>query len=258
LKGALPSEIEILKGRSSRLRSREQAVVVASVSVMCVAIGIGAIAGLKDHAGHHPVSAIVFGAIAVAFGAFGLGREARAGVSTSRGGITVINPLRTRRLAWDKIERFSLGRSGFYARVGRAHLKDGRVVRLWAIQAPDPAVRPKYRKADEMIRELNTLLARNAPAAAQSIPQAAVAASSRADWDADFRRVRRSTLLFAALMWPAVAVMIVKGLSPLVALAIGVVQNVVSLVTLSIMHGRRSFGSGSNAPMVDRESRDRG
>ena len=143
--------------RPRQLRSGEQSIVGGAMSVISLIIGIAVIVGVKDADGSHPTSALILGSVIV-FGAGVLARSALSCVRTSSTGLTVINPFRTRRIAWRDIDRFSLGRSGIYPRIGQAHLNDQRVVRLWAIQGVDPTTRHKNRKAEALITELNETL----------------------------------------------------------------------------------------------------
>ena len=101
---------------------------------------------------------ILVTAMGIGAGAFEILRVSRAGVIVDSKGLIVRNAFRTRRLPWTNIRDFSVGRHGFHSRVGIATLKNGERVKLWAVQGPNPLVRPKNTHAEDIVRELNHIL----------------------------------------------------------------------------------------------------
>ncbi|MEA2219403.1 MAG: Bacterial domain [Solirubrobacteraceae bacterium] len=95
--------------------------------------------------------ALAGGVAAAGFGAL------RSGVLVHRDGITVRNGWRSRRLAWDAIERFSLQPVAL-STTGRVHLYNGEVLTTWGIQGPNRFMFPNSAEATEPIAQLSALL----------------------------------------------------------------------------------------------------
>ena len=106
-------------------------------------------------AGQTPWAAV---AVVGALSTFCLLRLARAGVYADAEGIRVLNPLRTQRIPWEHVLRFTCKPSKGFPAVGFAELIDGREVQIWGIQARSgtPAAR---RIPDEVVAALNERLA---------------------------------------------------------------------------------------------------
>jgi hypothetical protein len=90
---------------------------------------------------------------------FCLLRLARAGVYAREDGIRVLNPLRTVRVPWEHILRFTIKPSRGFPAVGFVELIDGREIQVWGIQARSPSVAAK-RVPEEVVEQLNERLAR--------------------------------------------------------------------------------------------------
>ena len=74
-------------------------------------------------------------AVVGALSLFCLLRLARAGVYADGDGIRVLNPLRTVRVPWDHVLRFTLKASRGFPAVAFAELIDGREIQIWGIQS---------------------------------------------------------------------------------------------------------------------------
>ena len=88
---------------------------------------------------------------------FVLLRLARAGVYAGEDGITIVNPLQTRRVAWGELLRFSLRPHGGFAAVGFAELRDGTRVQIWGLQARTSSTASK-RIPQQIVDALNERL----------------------------------------------------------------------------------------------------
>jgi hypothetical protein len=66
-------------------------------------------------------------------------------------GLRVRNPLRTISVPWDQIESFSLSRKGFTWGTAAVRRRDGKEIRIWAIQKPNASTRPNNTNAEELI-----------------------------------------------------------------------------------------------------------
>jgi Bacterial PH domain len=86
-------------------------------------------------------------------------RSAFCGVVLKPEGVLVRNPLRTHAFGWDEVQGFSIGTRSMYPKIGLLHLTDGREVRLFGIQGPNPDVRPGAHEAEDLIAELNEAMA---------------------------------------------------------------------------------------------------
>ena len=101
---------------------------------------------------------IFFAAVVIPYTGFVVVRLARTAVRANEGGITIINPLKTRHVSWNSIERFIVDRYGLYPKIGIVELKDGSRIHLWALQGPNPLGRPRNRIAENLVEALNELL----------------------------------------------------------------------------------------------------
>lgn len=90
---------------------------------------------------------------------FCLLRLARAGVYAGDEGIRVLNPLRTVRVPWDHVLRFTLKPHKGFPAVAFAELIDGREIQIWGIQSRSPSVAAK-RIPEEVVAALNERLTR--------------------------------------------------------------------------------------------------
>lgn len=81
-----------------------------------------------------PGERIVYGALCLPWLALAV-RTLRIGVVVGEEGVTVRNVLRTRRVRWEDIDCFELGKWGGFP-IGAARLHDGRAVRAAALNPP--------------------------------------------------------------------------------------------------------------------------
>jgi hypothetical protein len=75
-------------------------------------------------------------------------------------GIRVVNPFGIRRVPWDAIESFSVGRAGPLQRVALVHLAGGGTHYLFGIQGANPRTQPGPGLAERLVAELNEELRR--------------------------------------------------------------------------------------------------
>jgi hypothetical protein len=80
----------------------------------------------------------------------------RSGVLVDRDGITVRNGWRSRRVAWEAIDRFSV-EPFVISTTGCVHLRDGEALATWGIQGPNRFLFPNSAEATEPIAQLNAL-----------------------------------------------------------------------------------------------------
>ena len=97
-------------------------------------------------------------AIVAVLSAFCLLRLARAGVYADGDGIRVLNPLRTERVPWDHVLRFTLRASRGFPAVGFVELIDGREILVWGIQSRSYTTAAR-RIPEEVVAALNERLA---------------------------------------------------------------------------------------------------
>lgn len=147
--------------RTTIYRNRGYAQLIAVVAlVFAVAALVSAI--VRDTGdGGQPLSALDRWAPAVIVGllsAFCLLRLARAGVYADARGIRVLNPLRTVRVPWDRVQRFSLRPHKGFPAVGFAELVDGSRVQIWGIQSRSASAAAR-RVPEQLIEQLNEALA---------------------------------------------------------------------------------------------------
>jgi hypothetical protein len=131
-------------------RNSSYAVLIAVVAVLFSVASVAAY--LADHWPIEPVL-VVF-----ALSAFCLLRLARAGVYADDEGIRILNPLRTVRIPWARVQRFTLRAHGGFPAVGFAELVDGEKVQIWGIQARSHSA-PARRVPEEVVAALNERLA---------------------------------------------------------------------------------------------------
>ena len=132
-------------------RNQSYALVIAVVAVLffCASAVNAAVNG----GGWVPVG--VVGALSL----FCLLRLARAGVYAGDDGIRVLNPLRTVRVPWDHVLRFTLKPHKGFPALGFVELIDGREIQIWGIQSRSSSVVAK-RIPEAVVGELNERLAR--------------------------------------------------------------------------------------------------
>ena len=94
----------------------------------------------------------------------------RIGIFPSADGVTVRNVLRSRRLAWDQIQRFDLGDWGGFS-IGGAYLADGRFVRAFALNPPFEFKPGVSRTVPRLLEDLNAELGRARAAGSTRRPQ---------------------------------------------------------------------------------------
>jgi hypothetical protein len=127
-------------------RNSSYAVLIAVVAVLFSAAYLG---------DHWPIEPVL---VVFALSAFCLLRLARAGVYADDAGIRIVNPLRTERIPWERVQRFTLRAHGGFPAVGFAELVDGERVQIWGIQARSHSA-PARRIPEEVVESLNERLA---------------------------------------------------------------------------------------------------
>jgi len=80
-------------------------------------------------------------------------RASNAGCRIEEGGLRIRSVLSNRLVPWAEIRSISLGRIGIYPYIGRVHLRDGGIVPIWGIQAPNIA--PNNARTAALIDRLN-------------------------------------------------------------------------------------------------------
>ena len=85
-------------------------------------------------------------------------RLARAGVYASDEGIRVVNPLKTVKVPWEHLIRFTARPNKGFPLIGFAQRVDGSEVELWGVQARSGSSGAK-RIVDQVIAQLNERLA---------------------------------------------------------------------------------------------------
>ena len=132
-------------------RNQSYSLLIAVVaSLFFVASAVNALA----NDGSWPPVAIV-GALSL----FCLLRLARAGVYADEKGIRVLNPLRTVKVPWDHVLRFTFKPHKGFPAVGFVELIDGREIQIWGVQSRSSTVAAK-RIPEEVVGRLNERLAR--------------------------------------------------------------------------------------------------
>lgn len=130
------------------------------VKVVAFVFAAGAIvfAIVNDEPGLSTASRWAPAVVVVAISLFCLLRLARAGAYAGDEGVRVVNPLRTVRLDWDSIMRFTLRPHKGFPALGFVELFDGSKVEIWGIQSRSRAP-SALRGNEELIESLNERLA---------------------------------------------------------------------------------------------------
>jgi Bacterial PH domain len=95
-------------------------------------------------------------------GYFLIFRVAGSGVRALPDRVRVVNPFATRTIRWSEVRRFDIEPWSFFPGMGTVVLRSGRAIRVFGIQAPHPMIRPGDRHAEDLMAELNGLLAQRA------------------------------------------------------------------------------------------------
>ena len=132
-------------------RNQSYAQVIAVVAVLFFVASVVNVA--VNGGGWVPVG--VVGALSL----FCLLRLARAGVYAKEDGIRVLNPLRTVRVPWDHVLRFTLKPHKGFPALGFVELIDGREIQIWGVQARSSSAAAK-RIPEDVVERLNERLAR--------------------------------------------------------------------------------------------------
>lgn len=135
---------------SGAYRNASYALLIAVVAVLFLVASITA-AAVKGGP-WEPVGVVA------ALSLFCLVRLARAGVYADADGIRVLNPLRTVRVPWEHVLRFTLKASRGFPAVGFVELIDGREIQVWGIQSRSGTVNAR-RIPEEVVARLNERLA---------------------------------------------------------------------------------------------------
>jgi hypothetical protein len=138
------------------LRNREQAITLIATGFGFCGLLLGWMAFSSERSLREKLLFCV--AVVIPYTGFVVLRLARAAVHADDSGITIVNPFKTRQVAWNAIDRFVVDRHGIYPRIGLVELKDGSRIHLWALQGPNPLGRPRNRIAERLIDTLNELL----------------------------------------------------------------------------------------------------
>lgn len=141
-------------------RNRQYATLIAGVAVIfaCGSLLAAIVRDGSTGARFGPVVPVVL------LSAFCLLRMARAGVYADEKGIRVLNPLRTVRIPWERVHRFSLRPYKGFPAVGFAEMVDGERLQIWGIQARSHTTAAR-RVPEEIVEALNRRLeeSRRAP-----------------------------------------------------------------------------------------------
>jgi hypothetical protein len=89
---------------------------------------------------------------------FSILRCARAGARPDNSALIILNPLRTIKVPWYEVRRFTLDRHWLSQLTAHVELRDGARIHNWGIAAPNPFVMPNSRSAQRLVEELNDLL----------------------------------------------------------------------------------------------------
>jgi hypothetical protein len=115
--------------------------------------------------GYTPNEYVVSLTIVAAIGYFMLFRVAGSALIVQDRGVVVRNPLGTRSIRWDDIQRFSLEQWSVFPGIGTIEVRGARPVRIFGVQAPDPRFGRFDRQTEDAIDELNALVRDRGPAA---------------------------------------------------------------------------------------------
>jgi hypothetical protein len=108
--------------------------------------------------GYTPNEYVVALTIVAAIGYFLLFRVGGSALVVQDRGVVVRNPLGTRAIRWDDIQRFSLEQWSVFPGIGTIEVRGTRPVRIFGVQAPDPRFGRFDRQTEDAIDELNALL----------------------------------------------------------------------------------------------------
>ena len=132
-------------------RNSSYALLIAVVASLFLVAS--AVAALVQGGPYAPV------AVVAVLSLFCLLRLARAGVyANGDGTLTVLNPLRTVKVPWDHVLRFTLKASKGFPAVAFAELIDGREIQIWGIQSRSGTAAAR-RIPEEVVDALNERLA---------------------------------------------------------------------------------------------------
>jgi PH (Pleckstrin Homology) domain-containing protein len=96
--------------------------------------------------------------IVAAIGYFLLFRVAGSAIIVTDRGVVVRNPLGTRSVRWNDIQRFSIEQWAVFPGIGTIEIRGARPLRVFGVQIPDPRFGRFDRQTEEAIDELNRLL----------------------------------------------------------------------------------------------------
>ena len=140
-------------------RSREAAVIQVGVAILSpVAISLPALFASTSGPNTMSSGTRIFFILLGVLG-FGVGlRCALSAIHVEPGGVRVVNPFSSRRIAWADIERFTLDRWGLLPRNCVILLEDGSRQGVWAISARNPNFFRRDRAAEGLVTQLNERL----------------------------------------------------------------------------------------------------
>jgi hypothetical protein len=137
-----------------RYYSKSQAWCIGVFGVLCglivALIGVGL---AQQHRAAHSAAVAPFEIAAVVCGlalVVASIRAASAGAIVKEDRLKVRNLFSSVILPKASVDSFSLGQSGIYRYVGRAHLRDGSVLRIWGIQGSRIGNNAAQREIDEL------------------------------------------------------------------------------------------------------------
>jgi hypothetical protein len=125
-------------------------------------VTVGLVARVLDAEGLGRGELVAALAFVLAVGYFLIFRVAGSGVRALPHAVRVINPFATRTIRWSDVRRFDVEPWSFFPGMGTVFLRNGRAIRVFGIQAPHPMIRPGDRHAEDLMAELNGLLAEHA------------------------------------------------------------------------------------------------
>jgi PH (Pleckstrin Homology) domain-containing protein len=128
------------------IRSRGQSIILRILGLIVVVFGILLALGsasLPNATGWARLGVAVVWASFAGSGLFVL-HASRSGCRPESGGLRVRGPFKSFLIEWNEIETVSLGRCGLWPYVARLHLRDGGIVPVWGIQAPNIAPRNRW------------------------------------------------------------------------------------------------------------------
>jgi hypothetical protein len=135
------------------LRSRSQLVGGVGFGVLILALGL-----VGASQATYTTGRIVEAAVAVAVGGAVVALALRAAVLVRDDGVVIRNPFGTRRIPWNDMVRFRIGRHGLLSAVCIVDLADGSTQHAFAIQLPGASRRTSQTKEMQMIDLLNQQL----------------------------------------------------------------------------------------------------